>query len=287
MLKLNLQLFAEGEGDAFGVMDPSGEENENQEVREESETDTEEALQSDGKEEKRPFSELIKSEYKEDFTEEINKIFSKRYKEEARYKSKYDNLKEAFIPLMERYETESVEELIEKISGDERSLRAEAMEKGMNIEDYKKLLTLQADSRRKTEYIARLEKEKNEREKARAHNELLSRWNSEAEEVKKEFPDFSLNEEVRNTTFMNALRVGVSVADAYKIAHPDVYRKYVAQTERKAALEAVRAKNSRPTELGASAHPAARELPKADSLSDKEVEEIRNRVMKGEKISFS
>lgn len=106
-------------------------------------------------------------------------------------------------------------------------------------------------------------------------------------ETKKEFPEFVLRDEVKNETFMNALRIGVSVSDAYKIAHPDIYKRLVAETERKSVLEAVRNKNARPKELGVSAHQPAREISDIASLPDKEIEEIRNRVMKGEKSSFS
>lgn len=286
--KFNLQLFAEGGEGAEGAVNTSAEEEaENTFESGESEPETEESLPSDSKEEKTPFSELIKNEYKDDFTEEVNKIISKRYKNEKTFESKYDKLKESFVPLMERFEVKTPEELIEKLSGDERKLSEEAMERGMELEDYKRFLALKADNRRKTEYIERIERRNAEAERARAHEEQLSKWNAEAEEVKKEYPDFELSEEVGNKSFLTALRMGVGMKDAYRITHPDVYRRQIEKAERKAALEAQRAKSSRPTELGTGAGAPARETPDVKNLTDKEMEDIRRRVMQGEKITFS
>lgn len=184
MEKFNLQLFAEGGEGAEGAVNTSAEEGaENTFEPGESEPETEESLPSDSKEEKTPFSELIKNEYKTDFTEEVNKIISKRYKNEKTFESKYDKLKESFVPLMERFEAKTPEELIEKLSGDERKLSEEAMERGMELEDYKRFLSLKADNRRKTEYIERIERRNAEAKRARAHEEQLSKWNADPEEV--------------------------------------------------------------------------------------------------------
>lgn len=288
MEKFNLQLFAEGGEGAEGAVNTSAEEEaENTFESGESEPETEESLPSDSKEEKTPFSELIKNEYKNDFTEEVNKIISKRYKNEKTFESKYDKLKESFVPLMERFEAKTPEELIEKLSGDERKLSEEAMERGMELEDYKRFLSLKADNRRKTEYIERIERERKDAARARAHDEQLSKWNAEAEEVKKEYPDFELSSEVKNNSFLTALRMGVSLKDAYRIVHPDIYKEQIAKSERKAALEAQRAKSARPTELGAGSSAPTREVPDVSNLTDKEIDEICRRVMRGEKITFS
>ena len=182
--QLNIQLFTEGGEGAEGAVNTSAEEEtENTFESGESEPETEESLPSDSKEEKTPFSELIKNKYKNDFTEEVNKIISKRYKNEKTFESKYDKLKESFVPLMERFEAKTPEELIEKLSGDERKLSEEAMERGMELEDYKRFLSLKADNRRKTEYIERIERRNAEAKRARAHEEQLSKWNADPEEV--------------------------------------------------------------------------------------------------------
>lgn len=286
--KINLQLFAEsGESTEGAASAPPAEGDESNLESGMSEPETEEALPSDGKEEKKPFSELIKNEYKDAFAEEVNKIFSKRYKNEKSFESKYDKLKESFVPLMERFEAKTPEELIEKLSGDERKLSEEAMERGMELEDYKKFLSLKAENRRKTEYIEKMEREKEAAARTRAHDEQISKWNSEAEEVKKEYPDFDLSEEVKSNSFLTALRMGVGIKDAYRIVHPDIYKEQIAKSERKAALEAQRAKSARPTELGAGSSAPTREVPDVSNLTDKEMEEICRRVMRGEKITFS
>lgn len=84
---------------------------------------------------------------------------------------------------MERFEAKTPEELIEKLSGNERKLSEEAMERGMELEDYKRFLSLKADNRRKTEYIERIERRNAEAKRARAHEEQLSKWNADPEEV--------------------------------------------------------------------------------------------------------
>lgn len=287
MEKIYLQLFAEGADGASSVASASEEASENAETFEESESKEENTPQTDGGEEKKAFSELIKNEYKDEFTEEVNRIFSKRYKSEQGFRQKYEALQEKFLPLMERFDAKTPEELFTKLSEDEKRLAEEAMEHGMDAEDYKKFLELKTENRRKTEYIERIEQERAEAERARFHNEQMTKWYSEAEGVKEEYPDFDLSDEVKNQSFLAALRMGVSLKDAYRIAHPDVYKKQIAQSERQAALRAIQERSARPTENGTGGKNAAREIKKVESLTDGEIEEIRRRVISGEKISFS
>lgn len=286
MEKINLQLFAEGAEGTSSIASAGEEASENAEAFEESETKEESTPQTDGGE-KKAFSELIKNEYKDEFTEEVNRIFSKRYKSEQGFRQKYEALQEKFLPLMERFEAKTPEELLTKLSEDEKRLAEEAMEHGMDAEDYKKFLELKTENRRKTEYIERIEKERIEAVRARAHNEQMTKWYSEAEKVKEEYPDFELSDEVKNQSFLTALRMGVSLKDAYRIAHPDIYKKQIAESERQAARQMMKEKGLRPGEVGAGGTNPAREMPRVDRMTDDELEEIRRRVISGEKISFS
>lgn len=286
MYKFKLQLFSEGEASSAGEPGTASE------ASEASGEGTDENISKEGaaapiENEKKSFSELIKGEYKNDFTEEVNKIFSKRYKGEKGFEEKYNELKDSLIPLMERYGAESPEEVISKISNDERRLTEEAMAHGMDAEDYKQFLSLRADNRRKSEYIEKIENERALSEQRRAQEAQLEKWNSEALSLKEEYPDFELGAEVGNKTFMTALRMGLTVKDAYRIAHPDVYTKQIAESERKAAYESIKNKNDRPTEIGAKGATAAKEQTKVSELTDKELEEIRRRVIMGERVTFS
>lgn len=291
MDKINLQLFAEGAEAATGASEQSESTADEQATgsvsEQESDNSETETLQTDGKDERKSFSELIRGEYKDDFTEEVNRIFSQRYKGEKSFENKYNALRESFLPLMERFDAKDPEELIEKISGDEKRLSEEAMEHGMDTEDYKRFLALRADNRRKTEYIERMEAEREAQRRAKAHDEQITKWNKEAEAVREEYPEFDLAEEVKNKSFLTALRMGVELKDAFRIAHPDVYKRQIAESERKAAYLSAKAKTERPKENGTGGIMPTREVSDVGKLTDEQMDEIRKRVMAGEKISFS
>lgn len=92
---------------------------------------------------------------------------------------------------------------------DEFDLAQAAEEAGMSLEQYKRFLQLQQlEQQREQERIQRVQR-------------ILRDWEEQAEQLKRIYPSFDLGRESKNRDFLALLRAGVSVRQAYEVAHID------------------------------------------------------------------
>lgn len=120
--------------------------------------------------------------------------------------------------------------------------------------------------------------------------ELSRRWTREGEALKKLFPSFSFQNELKNPLFASLLKSGVPLQKAYTAAHSDeLIRNAVSGTAKRVAeqsLKSIRANGSRVAENGL--HNGAGIIRKTDvsSLTGKEIRSILKQVENGSKIRF-
>lgn len=96
-------------------------------------------------------------------------------------------------------------------------------------------------------------------------------------------PDFDMKEELKNPDFVNYIWAkGLTVEEAYFLVH----REEIVEKARQDAMAELTQRKERIQENGAGKnHPAiAKKNPK--DLSDKEIDDIIERVRRGEKVSF-
>ena len=244
----------------------------------------EEEPQNDNTEEEEVSSyEQFKSQFKDDYQKDVQRIIDKRFKNAKKVESERNDLKGKIDTLTDvlgaRYGTNNYDELLEAINADESLIEAGALEKGMSTEEYR--ATLKAD---------RLQKQLDAQSQQAEQEALVAKWQQEAEELKELYPDFNLEEEIENEEFAADLQSGKSMRKAYQNAHFDdilsgVIR-YTAESTKSAISKAKQTRQSRPSENGARSAAAAIVKSDVNSLTEKDMEDIEKRLLKGEHISF-
>ncbi len=196
------------------------------------------------------FSRLIKGEYKEQFQDRFNREFGRRFKEMKRTEEELMVLKEALMPLMERFNEKDTLSLV-------RRLIYEMEEKDENKEREKEFVKNQYD-----------------------------RWNEEATEMSDRYPGFDLRAELKNPEFRTGLKSGLPMASLYRGLHFDELSKGETDAAVKAAVANIRSGNGRVRETGSENSASVKTKKSVEDLTGEEIDEILERVRRGEKISF-
>ena len=229
---------------------------------------TEESYQS--------FKERFKNEYQAD----LQRVIDKRFKNAKKVEAERDALRaksEQFEPLMhalyEKYGTEAPEELINRVLQETHphgEAAGQKAEKGA------------ADNNTATTPDAE--------ESERLQAQIVEHWQAEADALKDLYPAFSLEEEIENDRFSTALQSGMSVRDAYQYAHFDEILsgviQYTAQGVKNSMQAARAVRSARPAENGTRSGAAAVVKSDVSKLSKADIEEINQRVLRGERIIF-
>lgn len=287
-----LQRFADGAGDG-GSEGGNSTAPDAAAAQQRQQTQTQEQAQPQGGEQtaakKATFDELLKDpEYKREYDKRTHKAVTTRLKASTKRL-------DAVAPLMDmlgrRYGVDTsdpnnvdYEAITRAFVNDDAMLEAEAEERGMSVEQYRR-------DREKDARIAQLERQQRQAEQDRMWAAKLA----EAEAVRQKYPDFDLDAEMENEQFARLLTAldfagfPNSVLRAYETVHQDAVQHTVAAAaveETKAKIgEAIRSGQQRPAEggnKGGQAKPLS-----AKGLSRAQIEEIRERVARGERVSFS
>ena len=239
------------------------------------------------------FDELLESD------EEYRAEFEKRRKAEAASVRKLlaaeTDKNKALTPAMEvlarvyGMDAASLDygELAKAIENDERFYEDEAFDKGEPVQKFmQKDIKARADSR--------AQREQEESIRQQTEREWSQRVMQESMELKKLYPNFNLEAEMKNPAFARMLNpyLGFSVQEAYEHTHRkeiDAARnEVIAKQVREQVMASIRAGQARPTEAGAGAQarvtnpvPAAAYDPKRSAAIKDAVSRARAR---GEKI---
>lgn len=234
---------------------------------------------------RKAFKDLVHGEYKDIYTEEMQKVIDKRFKETKELEAHRTKTTPLLEALATKYGIDSndVEAITNAVNDDNALWEEAADEAGMTVEQYKQFQKLQRDSAE----LQRIEAERTSEERA---NEQLMRWNEESEALKQSFPDFDLNAEAQNPAFINLLRAGLPVEHAYKVIHMDDIvsnaMRSTASAAEKRATENIRARGTRPQENGSTSRSAFTVKNDVHNLTRADRAEIARRAARGEYIEF-
>ena len=109
-------------------------------------------------------------------------------------------------------------------------------------------------------------------------------WLREADELKRELPDFDIEAEIADPRFKALLTGGVDVRTAYRALHGEELVRAALDAERTRMLSEIVRRNARPPENGTSDRSAALGKPDISALTRSQVEAIERRVARGEKV---
>lgn len=283
MIRLNLQVFAEGEAPA-GAMDggAAGSAAGNGAGGQESQTQA-----------MTPFQQMIqegpgKAEFEQAVGQRVQEALKERFKNQTDYRRQV----QAYAPIMQelgrRYQMDArdVRGIYAKMTDDLSLYQQEADQKGMTPEAVRTMHRLQAeaDQAKAQAQIA------TERAQMENHFRGLA---MQAEELKQTFPSFDLMQEMANPRFvrMTSPQGGLSVKDAFYAIHGEEIQRqtmqYTAQQAGQRIAASVQAGASRPMENGQRRQGPVNAQPvDVAKMSKAQRKEYRERIQKGEIINF-
>ena len=241
---------------------------------------------SDTLEDKRKaFRALVDGEYKDQYTEDTQRIIDRRFRETKNLEAQLSQQKPILDMLMQRYKIADGDlgKLTQAIENDNAYWSQAAEEAGMSVEQYKQFQKLQREN-------AQLIQAQRRAQSQQAAEKQLQKWYQEAEAMKADYPDFDLERESQDPQFLSMLRSGVPVKLAYEVKHMDEIKSSVAQTTaqqtEKQVVEGIRAKGARPAENGTSSQSGFVVKDDPAKWTKKDRAEIVRRVQRGEQIKL-
>lgn len=236
----------------------------------------------------RAYRDLIEGEYKEQYTQDTQRMINARFKQTKALEKQVADAKPVIDMLLQRHKIEDGDlgKLLQAVENDDAYWSEAADEAGMSVEQYKEVQRL----KRENAAFVEAERRRQSQEKADAR---LAQWAKETAEVQKLYPSFDLRRELENEHFrylISNAKAPVPLKHAYEVVHMDEIKAGIArmqaQATEKQVVDSIRARGARPAENGTSSQSAFTVRDDVSKLSRKDMDDINRRVMRGERISF-
>lgn len=225
------------------------------------------------------FADLIKGDFKEQYTEATQKLINRRFRETD---AKISAQQPVMDLLASRYGIDDGDpaKILNAVQADTAFWQEAADAAGMTVEQYRTMRQLEARNRQlmqaqqtqQAQYLAQ---------------RRYQQWQAEAEQLKAKYPAFNLEEMQGNDVFTTLLKNGFSMEQAFRSCSTEYLAAQAAVQAEKAVTDNIRARGSRPAEAGSSSKPAAEIKDDVSKLSDKDVLAVLAQIGGGKKISFS
>ncbi|MBR3105867.1 MAG: hypothetical protein IKH30_01635 [Clostridia bacterium] len=277
MRKLNLQLFAEGEGQAMqSGGDVTGGEAGGQESQAQQLTPFQQMIQGEGK-----------AEFEHAVGQRVQAAIQQRFKNNADYKRQLNSYAPIMQELSRRYGVDAgdAQGIYAKMTDDLSLYQKEADETGNSPETVRDMHRLRAEVERARAAEAQSAEDA-------ALNRHIEQVAKQADELKKVFPTFDLMTEMANPAFvrMTSPGVGLSVKDAYYAIHGEEIAqeamRYTAQQAGQRLAASVQAGASRPMENGQRRQGPVNMQVDIAHMSKADQERYAQRIKNGEIINF-
>jgi hypothetical protein len=246
---------------------------------EEAEATTEEGNPPSEADRRKAYQELIRGEYKDIHTDEVQKIINKRFKETKTLEESNAAQKEVLELLASRYGVDgnNLELLKNAIENDDASWEAAALNANMDVDQYKRWTQLERQNKallEQSEQRARLEQSQRQ----------TAAWMAEAEALKATYPDFDLEAEVTDQRFQAMLKSGVPMEQCYKVMHFDELQEASKKATEQALVQNIRAKGSRPIEQSSGGTASFEVRNDVSKFTKADRAEIARRVSRGDSV---
>ena len=170
------------------------------------------------------------------------------------------------------------------VQSDDTFYKSGAEKAGLDVEQYKEMLKLKADSERLSQITQEFQHEQERQAK-------YAEWEADTVELQQAFPAFDLALEIENNDmFAQLLDSGVDVRTAFLSTHVDEILNGANAYAQKAAtanvVSTIQQRAARPMEGALNHAPAIQRKSDPSSLSNEDLDEINRRVAAGETVSF-
>ena len=284
---LDLQLFGdEGMAEGGDLANPVAEVSEGDGVA----TETEEQPVATADE----WDTLIKGKYKEQFGKAVSDAVNKRFKNQKDLQGQIDAIDPVIQAIAQRYGVAPdatgripIAALSEKVLNDNDLYEKEAFERGMSVDDLKQMKALEREN-------AQLKRATQMTQEQREWQDI----EAQGEALKEMYPSFDLDNEMLNAEFGKSLAFFKSsgmypdpVRRAYELVHRDEIMggamQYAVQQTQQKISNSIQSGMARPQENGTSQVAAGAPTTLDPSkLSKEQIEDIKRRAARGERITF-
>lgn len=285
MLRVNLQLFAEGVAEGTGetgaVAASQTGENPAQGTQPSSEAEltiTEEQ-----------FKQLMNGQFKGVVNKHTEGIVKNRLKGTKAQLARYEALNPSLELLAQRYGTttdnpEFANILNKAIEDDDAFFAEEAEKRGVSVDTMRQISKMERDNAAMQRMIA-------EQESQRRADEILKGWIDDAEKLKEVYPSFDLQQELDNPNFVELMKLPIfNLQSAYEFIHKDeldaAKSQVVAQQMEQKIANKVASNQRLPVENGVAATSAATAQRDVRSLTRADRERINLEIAAGKKYTF-
>ena len=233
------------------------------------------------------WNEVKRGEFAEFYGRDVQNAVMERFKNQAQQQEQLDKLQPMLNVFMERAGVNNVDDLIKQVMDDDSIYEEEANKRGMTIPAYRQMMELESKMHE------RQEAEQQRQENARIQQHFAN-LQQQAERMKQIYPNFNLQEELKNKDFFKLTRpeIGISVEDAYYAVHhkelaPQMMA-YGMERARTQLGQTIQAQRSRPAEgaMKQKGQPAAAVRIDPRNLTREERAEIKRQVRMGMRVSF-
>lgn len=216
----------------------------------------------------------------------VSQAVQDRFKNQQELQGQVDRIADDLSPLFMNYGLSAgdFEGLAEAVAKDDAFYQAGAERLGLDVEQYKERLKLQADAERGRQITEAYERQQRQ-------NEVYAEWEADASELQKAFPMFDLGMEIRtNERFAQLIDNGVSVQDAFYTTHMgDILGGANVEANKIATqnvVNTIQQRAARPPEAAMGHSPAIERRSDPSQLTADDLDEINRRVEMGETFAF-
>ena len=234
---------------------------------------------------KAEFEAMIKGDYKDVYHQNVQNIVQQRMKGAKENEDRLNAMNPLMDLLAARYgvKADDIQGLTKALESDDAWLEQAAADKNMDAQQYRQMLKLQSEN-------ARLKNSADAQLRQQQMNQQYEKWEQQAEEARKRYPNLDLNVEAQNPKFRQMLMAGVDVGSAYLVLHQDDILTGVMQqatsTAKQQVANNVAAGKNRPAENGTSGQSGVVIKSDPSKWTRADREEVRRRAARGERIEL-
>lgn len=277
MRRLNLRMF-DGEGGGEGSAATGAE------AAAPETTEGQQAEQTPEEREK-AFNDMINGDFRDLFDARMQKAIKERVGEVKQLQQQLQQQNDVIGLVAKKYgiSTDKMGDIREALESDDVFWEEAAADQGMTVDSYKKMMKLEAENEA-------LHKAREEAERKNQKDAVFQKWDREAEELKRMYPQFDLQSEIQDKRFLDLMGAGIDMRTIYETLHHDEILPALMQQTAKAATKqqaaAARSGQMRPAENGMSSRPAAQTVKDPAKMTKEERQEYARRAARGEIITF-
>lgn len=223
------------------------------------------------------FDQLIKGEHKGSFDKKVQNIINTRFKHTKELESKVGQLEPLADLMMQHLGVESLDDLSEKLQTD--IIEKEAYEKDIPVDEYRRMKETERENKQ-------LKAFKDEQMRKADADKKVASWFAQEPDVQKDYPEFKMENELKNKDFVSLLHHGVNAKTAYEVLHINDIKTGVAQQTESAVVQNIHARGHRPKENGTKTKRGVVAKRDVSSLTKADRAEVARRSSRGERISF-